>query len=581
MKSLIRTASPGDAAAVATRRLVGLVAEWPAGSALEITIAPARGRRRLHVQFRHHGAAHPGWRSDVRWALEGVATLRSGERPPEIDAGSVVELRPAVLGTQHVPAMSGTGADAWLASGAAPPAWPAPAPDRTAELLRVVAAGSVAYRVHLAPSSLLEESMVRDAVAATWNGDPEDLLAYLGRPVRVRAMLAGVGGDVPPLARMAARGLASHLDLVTTDGDAWRQSAAALAGHAVPVGLAHCLVRVPAAGCAPVPGLRTEPAPLQVVALDPVPPPPPSATAVRLGSAWTAAGRRTAVLMDVADLRHHLAVIGGPGTGRTTAIVALARELERAGVACVVLDPRGDAVAGLTVSRPDDPGRGFRVVRCGDGVNGEDAVGEIRPGAALAVDLGWSRLGSQVAAAHAAAWVRRVCAEAGTEAGIAGGTEGAGPTGTAPRIVLVDDAHLLPSDLLAPLLGGGRTEGLGVVIATADRGLDQCVVRTLRSHAASTVLLRSSADGGDPPFRLPLGWPAGDLSRLPKLHAVATISRGDVVAGPFTLLLDHWTRHARRSGPTPPSVTGAPGAPRALDATADSRPDGDLAEATR
>jgi len=566
VKSLIRTASPGDAAALATRRLVAVVAEWPAGSALEITIAPARGRRRVHLQFRHHGAAHPGWRSDVRWALEDVATLRSGERVPEIDAGSVVELRPAVLGTQHVPAMSGTGADAWLSSGAAPPAWPAPAtaPDRAGELLRVVAAGSVAYRVHLAPSSPLEDSMVRDAVAATWNADPEDLLAYVGRPVRVRAMLAGIAGDVPPLARMAARGLASHLDLVATDGDTWHPSAAALAGHAVPAGLANCLVRVPAAGCAPVPGLRTEPAPLQVVALDPVPPPPPRATAVRLGSAWTAAGRRTAVLMDVADLRHHLAVIGAPGTGRTTAIVALARELERVGLACVVLDPRGDAVAGLTGSRPDDAGRTFRVVRCGDGVSGEDAVEEIRPGAGLAVDLGWSRLGSQVASAHAAAWVR-VCAAAGT----------------APRIVLVDDAHLLPYDLLAPLLGGGRREGLGVVIATADRGLDPCVVRTLRSHAASTVLLRTSADGGDPPFRLPLGWPAGDLSRLPKLHAVATISRGDVVAGPFTLLLDHWTRLARRSAAKPSPKAAELGARHVEAATAGRRPNDDLAEAAR
>lgn len=575
MKSLIRAASPGDAAALATRRLVAVVAEWPAGSALEITIAPARGRRRVHLQFRHHGAAHPGWRSDVRWALEDVATLRSGERVPEIDAGSVVELRPAVLGTQHVPAMSGTGADAWLSSGAAPPAWPAPAtaPDRAAELLRVVAAGSVAYRVHLAPSSPLEDSMVRDAVAATWNADPEDLLAYVGRPVRVRAMLAGIAGDVPPLARMAARGLASHLDLVATDGDTWHPSAAALAGHAVPAGLANCLVRVPAAGCAPVPGLRTEPAPLQVVALDPVPPPPPRATAVRLGSAWTATGRRTAVLVDVADLRHHLAVVGAPGTGRTTAIVTLAGELERAGLACVVLDPRGDAVAGLSGSGSGGGGDGFRVIRCGEGVAGEDAVVETRKGAGLAVDLGWSRLGSQVAASHAGAWVRRICAEAGT----AGGRT----AGTVPCIVLVDDAHLLPSDLLAPLLGGGRAEGLGVVIATADRGLDPCVVRALRSHAASTVLLRSSADGGDPPFRLPLGWPAGDLSRLPKLHAVATISRGDVVAGPFTLLLDHWTRVARRSTATPSSTAAESGARHVEGAIAGRRPNDDLAEVAR
>lgn len=371
LTSLIRTAAPATAAVIASRNLITVVAEWPAGSGLEITLAPAARRGGARLQLRHMGADHSEWRRDVRWALERIANLRAAGALVEPEVTSVLEVRPAVVRAlgpiEEGEFTAGPVTDAAALFRGRPGAipWPAPLLDDASELVRAVTSGGLLYRVHLAPSSDVERSMVRDAVARTWPGPPAEAADYVGRTVRLRCLLAGTRGPVPAGARAVVRRLATHLDLVEpTDDGAWSGRPGTLAGHAVPVGLAYGLVRVPAAGSAPVPGLRTERPPARVLPLDPVPPAP--RTPLRLGAAWTSTGRRVSVALDPTDLLHHMAVLGMTGTGKSSLIVELAVELLRQGVGFTVIDPHGPTATAIAQEAPSTVAAHLRVVRHGD-----------------------------------------------------------------------------------------------------------------------------------------------------------------------------------------------------------------------
>lgn len=378
--TLVRTEQPGHAAAEACRRLLAVVAEWPASCALELTIVRVRGGA-VAVQLRHQGTPQPTWAQEVRWALAGVAELRSARPLKGWVPASALEIRAAVEVAWRPPVTDAELTDPWASR---PPAqasdgrvaqraldvpWPLPVFDDAGELARVIASSGVGYRVQLAPATEVERAMVRDVVGRSWEGTAAAAASYVGRAVRLVCVLATQRGAVPAGVRAVVRRWADHLELVEAPDPAatWAARPEALVGRAVPVAFAQAVVRLPAAGSAPVVGIPTRLADTRTVPLDPVPPTPE--VPLRLGAARTAGGARVAATMSPQDLLGHLYVLGMTGTGKSSLLLALVLDLLSKGISCTVVDPHGTLATAIGREAPSGVADRVRIVRHGDPAN--------------------------------------------------------------------------------------------------------------------------------------------------------------------------------------------------------------------
>lgn len=375
--ALIRTEQPRHTAAEACRRLIDVVAEWPADHALEVTVV--RGSHRsVTVQLRHQGPARTAWVQEVRWALAGVADLRTARPLVGWTApAACTEVRASTEVVWQSPVTEGELADPWAARVTEPTPqvpvarvselpWPLAVLDDAGELIGAVAASGAGYRVQLAPATDVERAMVRDAVRRTWEGPSSSAARYVGRAVRLRCLVAHQRGAVPAGVRAVVRRWADHLELVDQPDPAaaWSAGPEALVGRAVPIALAQALVRLPVAGSAPVPGLSTRLADTRTVPLDPVPVTP--GIPVRLGAATTAGGARVAATMSPEDLLGHVSVLGMTGTGKSSLLLALVLELLDKGVSCTVIDPHGSLATAIAREAPASVADRVLVVRHGD-----------------------------------------------------------------------------------------------------------------------------------------------------------------------------------------------------------------------
>lgn len=91
--SLIRTDTPNEEAAITTRRLTNIVAEWPTGTALSIDVA-ARSIGTVGITFTASGPVSDSWITDIRWALREIAVLAPATPSSHRGAATLLELRP-------------------------------------------------------------------------------------------------------------------------------------------------------------------------------------------------------------------------------------------------------------------------------------------------------------------------------------------------------------------------------------------------------------------------------------------------------------------------------------------------------
>ena len=197
VKALVRGDKQAERAAGAVRRLIGVVSEWEDGAGIDLTISSGERRGRVDVRIRQQGVVHSDWLSDLEWVLRGVAELRRVDpepRPRTYD--EVVELRAARDLVRRVIDDDGYRdphtalAERRLDVRATVP-WPAARFNSALGLVEFLAeTPGFAARFRVASASPIERTIVTDTMRETWTGADEDLAAYIGRPVRLRSLLA-------------------------------------------------------------------------------------------------------------------------------------------------------------------------------------------------------------------------------------------------------------------------------------------------------------------------------------------------------------------------------------------------------
>lgn len=237
---------------------------------------------------------------------------------------------------------------------------PMPVPDNAEDLLgqlRTVPGAVITYLIQAATE--LERSMVTETLSRIWVGDHAELHAYNACAVRFRMFLAAPG-PIPDRLKAELRSIATHIDFRDMPSSEWKvithPSPSHLAGHVVPLGTALSLLRLPAAGRRPFPGIATIREPSSVVPIDPVPT-SPSDRPIRLGQAVTSEDLRTDVAMGIRDMATHVHLIGQPGSGKTTLLVHLQTELARQGIGFASFSSHHDLRE--RVSEQIDPAWGF------------------------------------------------------------------------------------------------------------------------------------------------------------------------------------------------------------------------------
>lgn len=386
VRALRRSEDSERAASWAVRRLIRVVGEWQPDAALDLLLAPGK------LRIEQLGAAQPGWTGDVEWALQSVASLRPA-RGRELAApprpAAVAELRPARDSAEPLLPELGDwrgdddGHDARTITTAyelfredqraqrSLVPWPVAYFDDLRELMELLGRlRGASVRFRLAPADPIETELLRASLGQSWTGSDEAMHRYLGRPVRLRVLVGAADGVVP--ARLAAlvKEWAEPLvlePLTARPAEAWGGGAESVVGHAVPEVLARGLLRLPAAGEEPYPGFATEHPEFRFRALDPVP--ARLAEGVRLGTAQTATGSRTDVLLGLPDFCRHVFVEGASGAGKTTMELTILQGLHDRGIGFTFLDAHG---SGVTAALPLLAGsrsarrQALRVIRYGD-----------------------------------------------------------------------------------------------------------------------------------------------------------------------------------------------------------------------
>ena len=352
--SLLRSEEPLTRSAQVGRQVLEIVSTCPAGCTVNITVGrltPRTSGMRIDVW----GPVPATFAGDVRWAFADTAELvptRARAVAPPRGLAEVVADRSLTPWAASVhsfePPRDPVQAELLRQrSLKLQTPWPRPRYADLADLL-VLDEGpatlgpGLIVRYRLAPAGPVDSQLVAEAVHHHWDPEHGDAHEYVGHPVRMRAFVGSRRGALPGRAHAVVRRWASGLDLRDVAPEdieaAWSGDALSLSYHAVPVGHAMALLRLPAA-VQSFPGLPTAEPPVRLRPLDPVP--PTSEHGLRLGRARTAGGAWTDVQLGTTDLLQHLAIQGATGSGKTTIVGALCHAVQAAGASYTLLDPDG------------------------------------------------------------------------------------------------------------------------------------------------------------------------------------------------------------------------------------------------
>ncbi len=378
---LIRGERPLERAATAVRRLVGVAGAMDVECGLVLTLGAARGATN-QLTIHTEGKVAADWQDDVAWSLEGIARLEAWTAAASPVPAYLAEMR-TVRDLEPLPAALEEEAD---------PRDVAATEFRHQQMLREITphpqalvfdladllVGNVGrgsrrlgliVRHRMSAAHPVEQHMVTDAIVRTWDPARGSAHDYVGRPVNLRTLWGRDSGPLPARVRAAARQHGTAIELVDLDeaaaARAWSGEPADLAGHAVPAGVAHAMLRLPAAGEAPFPGMRSEQPAVAVRPLDPKP--RRAAVAVPLGRAMTAEGTWTPAALDLhTGMPRHVVVQGATGTGKSTLLAAIGAGVIAAGGGVTLLDPEGSTVTALLRQIRQERADRVSVIRHGD-----------------------------------------------------------------------------------------------------------------------------------------------------------------------------------------------------------------------
>lgn len=351
LASLARGEFPAQRSRLAVLRLIRTVAEWRENTGLAVTIVSTASR--VRCEFTLTGADQPGWFRDLRTALGGLGILTKHRTPSRLPMplGEIIELERVHRAPAPLPDPFSRDEREQPRTDLVVEAWPAAEFGASPDLVDLLFdhPGSM-LRFVLAPASAVEHEMLADTLVNTWDRfNGADLASYRGAIIRMRTFVGMQSGEVPAGLRAAVRAWGSGLALQVIPDvrswPAWFASPSRIAARAVPEGLAECLMRLPVASMLAVPGMPSHRVTPKPRPLDPMP--PRAAAPVRLGTAYSATGRRVDAVLDLADLTRHTFIEGRTGAGKTTLLVTLARELSERDCSYTYLDPHGTGVTSV------------------------------------------------------------------------------------------------------------------------------------------------------------------------------------------------------------------------------------------
>lgn len=356
---LYRDEAPSARAARASGRLLDVAGGLETHAHLTLVMA-GDGTGAVQVRL-HTDTRTTDLQRDLPWVSETVADwtqIPSGAAhlidPPDMQ--TLVEVVPAVQ-EPTIPVLDLPS----LASVTEPPAlkpdlWPVPTTNDGMEILEALTGVAAQVRVHIAPASELERQWVADATSRSVQSlDPVRYSQYMGTPVRIRCFVGQQGAFLSPRLRAAVLRMGVGLRIVDRDladegiRAAWEGDILSLSGSVQPAGVALCFVRLPASGdlarvCGvPTAEADTPPVPLSIN---------PAKEGVRLGSAWSSTGALLDVHCALQDLLLHTQILGATGTGKSSLLAGLVREVTSMGFGVSVIEPHGTLVERIVDELP-------------------------------------------------------------------------------------------------------------------------------------------------------------------------------------------------------------------------------------
>ncbi|WP_432559351.1 ATP-binding protein [Granulicoccus sp. GXG6511] len=365
VEQLYRLDDPHRVAGLIAARLLTVAAELPAESVLTWEMANnGTGGTTLRLT---DPTALPA--PDLEWIFGTGMELVESTVPPSpqaLDSDVLSEIVCAAAIPHRISAAIGFGVQPVPVS--APVGWPTGL-RVGADLLEAVAdTPGLRIRWHLQPCPVGDEQSVEDLLTDTWQGASTELAGYLGRPLRMRLLVAS-GGALPPRVRSLLRQATRALHLIEhgslgLPSNAARWKGDDLSGAALPQGAVAALLQIPTCGPEPLRGVRTGERPARDRALSSEL--APSGPSVRLGTLTLSTGQTAEARLGMTDLLRHLQIIGQTGTGKSTALAALVQEAARNGSGVTLIDPHGTTVDRVVAEAEGEYAGRIRVIRCAD-----------------------------------------------------------------------------------------------------------------------------------------------------------------------------------------------------------------------
>ena len=305
------------------------------------------------AQMEVFGSAGIG-QDDLAWAVEKMARTAPAEASGDLALpGEVMEL--------FLP-MGASGGLGFGASGRAeaPASWPMGFPSGLGELVRALRTTGAAFRAVVGPATAQEQDACRREVLRTWPGGGVPVEDYLGRPVKLRALLRL---PAAPSARLRA------ILEETVPGVRLRQAPPGVWDH--PLDGAPTLPDYAARILMLEPRVVEATVGLEVCQEEPKPIPashrnPGAEGAVTIGRAVETSGRVRDITVGPLDLRRHYQIVGQTGTGKSTLLAGMILSAIAKGHGLTFFDPHGSTIDAVLRSLPGEYARRVRVVRLGN-----------------------------------------------------------------------------------------------------------------------------------------------------------------------------------------------------------------------
>lgn len=370
LRRLFRRGDSGAGARQVSARLISLVAESPSEAWLVLdTWCPVEDQE-VFVTLRCHEFIDT---DSLEWAFEDVADwdeLTNGETLPQPQPGVWLhEVSPAALASARERQSIGFAPELVLDPPSVP--WPMATNRPGDDVVRALGEQGEGTAIRWVLGAVSDEDCapITDVVAKTWSRLSQDeLLAYVGTPVRMSMYVSTPGPHVPARIRTVLRAGRRELDIdpvgmfeEASVGAAWES---VRPDSVIPAGCAQAMLLAPAASAEPLMGVATADQPTQVHPLmedlrEPAVP-------IRLGSAKAVTGPARDVRLDSSDLLRHLQILGQTGTGKSTLLAALMEEIAASGAGCVLLDPHGTTVDRVLAEASSESAKRMLVTRFGD-----------------------------------------------------------------------------------------------------------------------------------------------------------------------------------------------------------------------